>query len=54
MEKYKEQYKKKREEIEIELYVLNCMLVTLDTTHFEMSLLNTDAVLNAVQIIQLQ
>ena len=28
------------------------MLVTLDTAHFERSLLNTDALINAVQIIQ--
>ena len=30
------------------------MLVTLDTAHFERSLLNADAPLNAVQIIQKQ
>ena len=35
-------------------YVLRYMVVTLDTAHFEISLLNTDALRNAVQIIQLQ
>ena len=30
------------------------MLVTLDTSHFEISLLNADALRNAVQIIQKQ
>ena len=35
-------------------YVLLCMVVTRDTAHFERSLLNADAALNAVQIIQWQ
>ena len=46
MENYKEQYtNKKRETKELKLngYVLPCMLVTLDTAHFDRSLLNTDA-----------
>ena len=43
-----------RQRIEIELYVLLCMVVTLDTAQFEISLLNTDAPWNAVQIIQEQ
>ena len=34
------------------VYVLLCMLVTRDTAHFERSLLNADAIWNAVQIIQ--
>ena len=43
---------KRRKRIEIKVYVPLFMLVTLDTAHFERSLLNTDAYLNAVQIIQ--
>ena len=37
--------KKKR----IDVYVLSYMVETRDTAHFETSLLNTDACLNAVQ-----
>ena len=35
------------------VYVLLSMLVTLETTQFERSLLNSDADLNAVSIIQI-
>ena len=55
MENSKEQYtnKKRRQRIEIEMVnVLYCMVVTLDTAHFERSLLNADAAENAVQIIK--
>ena len=53
MENYKEQYKKKGDkELKLNDYVLEDMVVTLDTAHFERSLLNADASLNAVQIIQ--
>ena len=53
MENYKEQYKKKGDkELKLNVYVLSSMLVTLDTAHFERSLLNTDASRNAVSIIQ--
>ena len=44
--------KKKEKKNNFNFYVLSCMLVTLDTAHFETSLLNADAELNAVQIIQ--
>ena len=44
--------KKQVTRIEMYYYVLYSMLVTLDTAHFETSLLNADAPLNAVQIIQ--
>ena len=56
MENYKEQYtnNKRRQRIEIDVYVLAYMLVTLDTAQFERSLLNADAQANAVQIIQEQ
>ena len=40
--------------IEIDGYVLRCIVVTRDTDHFEISLLNADAPKNAVQIIQKQ
>ena len=36
------------------VYVLSTMSVTRDTAHFERSLLNAGARINAVQIIQLQ
>ena len=53
MDNYKEQYKKKGDkELKLNDYVLPCMLVTLDTAHFERSLLNALALLNAVSIIQ--
>ena len=54
MENYKEQYTNKKGDKELKLndYVLAYMLVTLDTAQFKRSLLNTDASLNAVQIIQ--
>ncbi len=54
MENCKEQYKKWRKELKLNFYVLDFMVVTLDTDHFERSLLNTDAPENAVQIIQEQ
>ena len=38
--------------MKLNVYVLCCMSVTPDTAHFEISLLNADASLNAVQIIQ--
>ena len=55
MEIYKEQYtnnKRRQKNWNWTGYVLSYMLVTLDTAHFETSLLNTLASLNAVQIIQ--
>ena len=55
MEIYKEQYtnnKRERKEVKLNGYVLLYMLITLDTSHFEISLLNLDAPENAVQIIQ--
>ena len=52
MENYNEYKKKGDKELKLNGYVLACMLVTLDTAHFERSLLNTDASRNAVQIIQ--
>ena len=57
MENYKEQYTNKKKETKNwnwNGYVLYAMLVTLDTAHFERSLLNTFASRNAVQIIQEQ
>ena len=45
-----EKYKKGKEE-KLILYVLLFMLVTLETTHFETSLLNFTAFQNAVSII---
>ena len=57
MENYQEQYTNKKKETKNwnwNVYVLFCMLVTLDTAHFERSLLNADALKNAVQIIQEQ
>ena len=52
MGNYKEQDTNKRMRQRINGYVLLSMLVTLDTAHFERSLLNAVAQLNAVQIIQ--
>jgi len=54
MENYKEQdtNKKGDKQLKLNCYVLVSMLVTRDTVHFERSPLNTDAPLNAVQIIQ--
>ena len=52
MENYNEYKKKGDKELKLNGYVLSCMLVTLDTAHFERSLLNTDAPENAVQIIK--
>ena len=57
MENYTEQYtnnKKETKNWNWNGYVLFSMLVTLDTAHFETSLLNADAYWNAVQIIQEQ
>ena len=58
MENYKLYIKnniqKRRQELKLNVYVLPYMVVTLDTAHFERSLLNADASLNAVQIIQWQ
>ena len=57
MENFKEQYtnkKKETKELKLNVYVLPPMLVTLDTAHFERSLLNADALPKAVVIIQLQ
>ena len=48
----KEQYKRKRKELKLIGYVLSSMVRTRDTAHFERSLLNAYASLNAVQIIQ--
>ena len=51
MENYKQQYTNKKKEttkLKLNVYVLLCMLVTLDTAHFEISLLNADAPQNAV------
>ena len=42
----------KKNKLRLNVYVLSYMVVTRDTTHFERSLLNADASLNAVQIIQ--
>ena len=42
----------KKRRVEIECYVLLRMVVTRDTAHFEISLLNLYANANAVQIIQ--
>ena len=47
MENYNE-YKKKGEKNWNYVYVLYAMLVTRDTAHFERSLLNADASINAV------
>ena len=50
MVNYKEQYKKKEtKNWNWNVYVLACMVVTLDTAHFERSLLNAFAFWNAVQ-----
>ena len=46
------QTKKGDKDLKLNGYVLSCMVVTFDTAHFERSLLNADACLNAVQIIQ--
>ena len=48
MENYMNNTKKRK----FIVYVLVSMLVTPETAHFEISLLNADASLNAVQIIQ--
>ena len=50
MENYMNNTKKRK----FIVYVLVSMLVTPETAHFERSLLNTGACLNAVQVIQLQ
>ena len=55
MENYNEQYtnkNKETKELKLNVYVLKYMVVTRDTAHFERSLLNADALWNAVQIIQ--
>jgi hypothetical protein len=44
----------KKNKLRLNVYVLPYMVVTRDTTPFERSLLNADASLNAVQIIQKQ
>ena len=43
----------RRKKIDIGCYVLPCMSIKLDTTQFEISLLNFDAPKNAVSIIQI-
>jgi len=48
----RENYNERRKELKLNVYVLADMVVTRDTAHFERSLLNIDALLNAVQIIQ--
>ena len=44
--------KRRKENLKLNGYVLASILVTRDTAHFERSLLNADARLNAIQIIQ--
>ena len=49
MENYKEQYKKRRKELKLNIYVLSLkeskahFVISPGTDHFERSLLNTDA-----------